>query len=133
MYGLIFGLLLALVLTPILSYPPTVPPVIVSLYDYPIVRLLSLLLIGFLAYVLPEAAIILGIAYAILSEDIMKTTRGESEAFHDILNLVPHENDVDEAKRFIDPSSRTLENAMSMVKRLETELNDISRLNIKKH
>lgn len=131
MYGMIFGFLLVLVLAPLLSYPPTLPGIVISLYDYPIIRLLSLSVIVLTAYIMPEIAIILGIAYAILSEDIMKTTGklGDTgESFQTMLNLVPQETDVNDARHINSQTTKSLDNVMTMVKKLETELHDMSRL-----
>lgn len=140
MYSLILGLILALALAVILSYPPQLPPNVVKAYDYPIIRLLVLSGIFGLAYYYPEFAIILAIAYAILADDIVKTSarvKGEgnenftsaSASGFNMINLLPGPSEVQEASKFVGNTNGqvSLDTLLGTIKQLETQVQDLSR------
>lgn len=137
MYSLILGLILALALAVILSYPPQLPPNVVKAYDYPIIRLLVLSGIFGLAYFSPEHAIILAMAYAILADDIVKTSARvrEKEGFvsstagFNMINLLPGPTEVQDASKIVSNTNGqiSLDTLLGTIKQLETQVQDLSR------
>jgi hypothetical protein len=132
MYRIILLAILALGLSTITSYPPNLPVGVIQSYDYPIVRLLVLGGIFYTAIHLPDLAILLAIVYAILADDIVKTSskvKEMPEGFSDfqMINLLPGASDVQEANIVSEKKMVSLDMVKDTIQRLESQIADLSR------
>jgi hypothetical protein len=75
MTDVISSLVIAPLIAIMTSYPPTLPRQVIQLFDFPIVRLIGLSLVLVLAFIAPITAIVMGVGFAILMEDILKTSK----------------------------------------------------------
>lgn len=79
---LVHSAVISLVTGYITSFPPSVHSVVVKAYDYPIARVLLYASILVTALYAPVTAILYGVGIAIMSEDIMKSSKAVTpEAF----------------------------------------------------
>jgi hypothetical protein len=62
------------------SFPPSVHSMVVRAYDYPIARIALFASVLFTAFYAPITAIIYGIGIAIVSEDIVKSSRNAAKS-----------------------------------------------------
>lgn len=126
------GLIIALGLSVVSSYPPTIPKPFISAYDYPIIRLLVLSGIFYLATIIPDLIIPIAIVYAILSEDIVKTIsrehfQGSPVSKYPLINLLPGISDVQEARQYSEKQV-SLESIKDTLQKLEAQISDLSRV-----
>jgi hypothetical protein len=130
-YTIILSSILALGLSTFTSYPPNLPIRAIELYDYPIVRLLVLGGIFYIGTIIPDVAILLGIVYAILADDIVKTSsRHVQESFqgsYPMINLLPGVSDVQQANSFADKKVAPLDTIKETIRNLEAQIADLSR------
>ena len=125
--------ILALGLSTITSYPPALPINIIQMYDYPIIRLLVLGGIFYIALHYPDVSILLAVVYAILADDIVKTsTRLKSEEFRNskdfpLINLLPGTSDIQEANEVSEQKMVSLDMIKDTIQRLESQVADLSR------
>lgn len=134
MYQIVLPGILALGLSTITSYPPTLPVSVIQMYDYPVMRLLVLGGIFYIATILPEIAILLAIVYAILADDIVKTSsRKKSESFqtskndYPLINLLPGTSDLEDANVITDKKMVSLDTIKDTIQTLEAQIADLSR------
>ena len=129
---LVLGLIIALILSIVSSYPPTIPMIIVKAYDYPIIRLLALIGIFYLSTIIPDLMIPIAIVYAILSDDIVKTSsreqfQGRPVHSYPLINLLPGASEVQEAKQYSEKYV-SIDSIKDTLQKLEAQISDLSRV-----
>lgn len=129
---LALGLIIALILSIVSSYPPTIPAIMIKAYDYPIIRLLILSGIFYLSTIIPDLIIPIAIVYAILSDDIVKTSsreqfQGRPINKYPLINLLPGASEVQEAKHFSEKQV-SVDSIKDTIQKLEVQIADLSRV-----
>ena len=129
---LLLGLIIALILSVVSSYPPTIPMIIVKAYDYPIIRLILLSGIFYLSTIIPDLMIPIAIVYAILSDDIVKTSsreqfQGRSVNSYPLINLLPGASEVHEAREYSEKHV-SVDSIKDTLQKLEAQIADLSRV-----
>lgn len=125
--------IIALLLSPgtgvVTSYPPKLPTTLIKLYDYPIFRIIMLGSILALSFYYPVVAIVLGVSFGIITEDIYKTARGspKKEGFYN--SIVDLDDDVtnDAPDRIANKSVEQFENALNLVRQAEEALQRLTK------
>jgi len=130
MTDVISSLVIAPLIAIMTSYPPLLPRQVIQLFDFPIFRLIGLSLVLVLAFIAPITAIVMGIGFAILLEDILKTSKiGEafqsqphSEGF---LIKSPDEDDIPDkvGNKVAEPFNVALEH----IRRAELAIQSLAR------
>jgi len=124
--------IIALLLSPgsgvVTSYPPKLPNTLIQLYDYPIFRIVILGLILALSFYYPVIAIVLGVSFGIVTEDIYKTAKGLSkkEGFNSNIDLYDDVTN-DAPDRIANKSVEQFENALNLVRQAEEALQRITK------
>lgn len=126
------GLIIALILSIVSSYPPTIPMIMIKAYDYPIIRLLLLTGIFYLSTIIPDLIIPIAIVYAILSDDIVKTSsreqfQGSPNNSYPLINLLPGASEIHEAKQYSEKHV-SVDSIKDTLQKLEAQISDLSRV-----
>jgi hypothetical protein len=126
------GLIIALILSIVSSYPPTIPMIMIKAYDYPIIRLLLLTGIFYLSTIIPDLIIPIAIVYAILSDDIVKTSsreqfQGSPINSYPLINLLPGASEIHEARQYSEKHV-SVDSIKDTLQKLEAQISDLSRV-----
>lgn len=105
----------------ITSFPPYVHSYIIKIYDYPLLRILMFLSILVTSFYAPVSAVVYGVTIAIISEDILRSSRISSkqsaESFTTLEDDIKESMDIQVAKRM-----SPVEDALAKVKQAESLL-----------
>ena len=115
------------------SFPPNLPAYIISWYDYPILRVILLLLISGVGIYVPEIALLLAIGYGIIGEDIIKTASkisvNNKEGFIsspnnelEYIQLLPGPSDMLDSKNIVSKKTASLDGIQNTLKSLQTQI-----------
>ena len=112
------SILLAVVVGYVTSFPPNIPHSIVTLYDYPFIRILLFFSVFAVALYAPLTAIIYGIGLGIISEDIIHAANSKKESFTNKDDSLKESLRIQVAKKMT-----PIEEALMAVKKAEHALN----------
>lgn len=121
----ILPVLIAGVMAGVLSYPPTLPASVIALYDYPIVRVALLGAIVWIFKIYPEIGLVLAMSYAILVDDIVKTSESMpyAEGFEaEEISLLPGPADLKQTREIVDSKMINVEMIQDTLRQLQTQI-----------
>lgn len=106
----------------VVSYPPKLHRAIIQAYDYPILRILLFSSVLTMAFYIPVTAIIYGIGIALVSENIMRSSKNApTEGFTE--DTREDANDTENALRIqVAKKMAPIEAALASVKKTEVAL-----------